>query len=102
MSAALSSAARSQFAQPSEYKNGASLATPGACGMKLTCLPMLFALATLIMPLSAALGQKVKPSQLRIALIGDSTVASYANPPADRPDLTGWGQVLGELFEDHV
>ena len=39
---------------------------------------------------------------IRIALIGDSTVASYAKPPEDRPDLTGWGQVLGELFQEHV
>ena len=39
---------------------------------------------------------------IRIALIGDSTVASYDKPPADRPDLTGWGQVFGELFDDSV
>lgn len=39
---------------------------------------------------------------VRVALIGDSTVASYARPPEDRPELTGWGQVLGELFEPHV
>jgi lysophospholipase L1-like esterase len=43
---------------------------------------------------------KAKP--IRIALIGDSTVASYPKPPADRPDLAGWGQVLGELFTDKV
>lgn len=40
--------------------------------------------------------------KVRIALIGDSTVASYARPPADRPDLTGWGQVFGELFDERV
>ncbi len=40
--------------------------------------------------------------RVRIALIGDSTVASYANPPKDRPDLTGWGQVFGEFFTDRV
>lgn len=39
---------------------------------------------------------------LRVALIGDSTVASYPNPPADRPDLTGWGQVFGEFFTEQV
>lgn len=39
---------------------------------------------------------------VRIALIGDSTVASYDKPPADRPTLTGWGQVLGEFFDDSV
>jgi lysophospholipase L1-like esterase len=41
-------------------------------------------------------------NRVRIALIGDSTVASYPKPPADRPDLTGWGQVLGEFFTDQV
>lgn len=39
---------------------------------------------------------------MRIALIGDSTVASYEKPPADRPDLTGWGQVFGEFFDGSV
>lgn len=42
------------------------------------------------------------PKPLSIALIGDSTMASYAKPPADRPDLTGWGQVFGESFEAGV
>jgi lysophospholipase L1-like esterase len=37
-----------------------------------------------------------------IAIIGDSTAASYPKPPADRPDLTGWGQVFGEFFTDQV
>lgn len=39
---------------------------------------------------------------VRIALIGDSTVASYDQPPPDRPDLTGWGQVFGEFFDQRV
>jgi lysophospholipase L1-like esterase len=39
---------------------------------------------------------------LRVVLVGDSTVASYAKPPKDRPDLTGWGQVLGEFFDRSV
>lgn len=38
-------------------------------------------------------------SALRVAIIGDSTVASYSNPPANRPALTGWGQVFGEFFD---
>jgi predicted acyl esterase/lysophospholipase L1-like esterase len=42
------------------------------------------------------------PRPVRILLIGDSTVASYPKPPADRPDLTGWGQVFGEFFTDNV
>ena len=40
--------------------------------------------------------------KLRIAMVGDSTMASYPNPPKDRPDLTGWGQVFGEFFTDRV
>jgi lysophospholipase L1-like esterase len=55
-----------------------------------------------LMASGAVQGQETKDKPIRIALIGDSTVASYPNPPADRPDLTGWGQVLGELFQDHV
>jgi lysophospholipase L1-like esterase len=39
---------------------------------------------------------------LRIALIGDSTAASYPKPPADRPTLTGWGQVFGQYFGQSV
>lgn len=39
---------------------------------------------------------------LRIALVGDSTVASYPKPPTDRPGLTGWGQVFEEFFCDKV
>lgn len=42
------------------------------------------------------------PKPVRILMIGDSTMASYANPPKDRPDLTGWGQVFGESFTDRV
>ena len=70
--------------------------------MKPNRLTLLFALAAVVVPLNAMLGQEVKHTPIRIALIGDSTVANYANPPADRPELTGWGQVLDELFEDHV
>lgn len=40
--------------------------------------------------------------QIRILMIGDSTVATYTKPPQDRPDLTGWGQVFGEFFNDDV
>lgn len=40
--------------------------------------------------------------QIRILLIGDSTVATYTKPPKDRPDLTGWGQVFGEFFNDDI
>lgn len=39
---------------------------------------------------------------IRILLVGDSTVASYAKPPADRPDMAGWGQMLPEFFNDQV
>ena len=36
--------------------------------------------------------------KIKIVLVGDSTMSSYPNPPKDRPDLTGWGQVFGERF----
>src|SRR5262245_10136326 len=39
---------------------------------------------------------------IKIALIGDSTVSTYKNPPADRPTLTGWGQVFDLFFHDAV
>ncbi|MBI3865693.1 MAG: hypothetical protein HY290_27790 [Planctomycetia bacterium] len=55
------------------------------------------AFALLLSPVAAADGPAV-----RIALVGDSTVASYEQPPADRPDLTGWGQVFGEFFDGRV
>lgn len=42
------------------------------------------------------------PAPLRIVVIGDSTAASYPNPPKDRPDLTGWGQVIGDYFDSRV
>jgi lysophospholipase L1-like esterase len=35
-------------------------------------------------------------------MVGDSTMASYPNPPKDRPDLHGWGQVFGEFFGPRV
>lgn len=35
---------------------------------------------------------------LRIVLAGDSTVASVAQPPKDRPTLAGWGQMLGDFL----
>lgn len=60
-----------------------------------------FVLAPLIIiPVAKARDRVSHP--IRIALIGDSTVASYSSPPPDRPDLTGWGQVLGEFFDVHI
>jgi len=37
-------------------------------------------------------------ANITILMIGDSTMASFENPPKDRPDLTGWGQVFGSHF----
>jgi lysophospholipase L1-like esterase len=54
-----------------------------------------------VVPLPA-FSQAEPPAKIRLLLIGDSTVASYPNPPADKPDMTGWGQVFGELFTDKV
>ena len=42
------------------------------------------------------------PRPMRIVVIGDSTAATYARPPADRPDLTGWGQVFQYYFSDEI
>ena len=39
---------------------------------------------------------------IKIAMIGDSTMASYPKPPEDRPSLTGWGQVFELSFNDQV
>ena len=62
--------------------------------MPRTIPPLLAALLFFVAPVTA--------SAPRLLLIGDSTVASYAKPPADRPTLTGWGQVFGEFFKDGV
>jgi lysophospholipase L1-like esterase len=35
---------------------------------------------------------------IKITLAGDSTVASVLHPSKDRPDLAGWGQMLGEFL----
>ena len=57
----------------------------------------------LVLPaLAVASGNPPTAKPIRIVLVGDSTVASYAKPPADKPDLTGWGQVFGDLFNDRV
>jgi len=58
--------------------------------------------------LAAALGlalpafSRADDKKIRIAMVGDSTMASYPNPPKDRPDLHGWGQVFGEHFTKRV
>ena len=41
------------------------------------------------------------PSPVRVVVVGDSTVASYKPDPA-KPPIAGWGQVLGESFNDKV
>ena len=59
------------------------------------------ALATIVVfSLPAFAGADDK--KVRIAMVGDSTMASYPDPPKDRPDLHGWGQVFGALFTDRV
>lgn len=55
-----------------------------------------------VLAMNAVAAEETAPKAIKIALIGDSTVASYPKPPADRPDLTGWGQVFGEFFTDRV
>jgi lysophospholipase L1-like esterase len=55
-------------------------------------------LLLLLVPAFASAEEK----KIRVAMAGDSTMASYPNPPKDRPDLHGWGQVFGEFFGDRV
>jgi lysophospholipase L1-like esterase len=59
---------------------------------------ILTALLLLAIPAFAQADDK----KIRIAMVGDSTMASYPNPPKDRPDLHGWGQVFGEFFTARV
>lgn len=63
---------------------------------------LLFRSCTFLLIAACLVPQARASERVRIVLIGDSTVASYPNPPADRPDLTGWGQVLGEFFTQEV
>lgn len=58
----------------------------------------LAALLVAALPGFAAADEK----KIRVAMVGDSTMASYPNPPKDRPDLHGWGQVFGDSFSDRV
>lgn len=53
--------------------------------------PLLFAASLFIASAFSA-------EPLKVVLAGDSTVASVPNPPKDRPDLAGWGQMLGEFM----
>jgi lysophospholipase L1-like esterase len=39
---------------------------------------------------------------IHIVLVGDSTVSTYDKRPPDKPDMTGWGQVFGDFFNDKV
>lgn len=63
-------------------------------------IPML--IGVLLSHVSAADEPSANRPPIRIVMIGDSTMASYPNPPADRPDLTGWGQVFHEFFGPEV
>lgn len=41
------------------------------------------------------------PDAIRIVIVGDSTVSSYKAEPG-KPSTAGWGQVIGESFNDRV
>jgi len=47
---------------------------------------------------------QLKPlgDKIRLAIIGDSTAASYSPSRSARSGLTGWGQVFAEWFNDRV
>ncbi|WP_278472448.1 rhamnogalacturonan acetylesterase [Gimesia maris] len=55
---------------------------------------------TLLVSLLSLTAQADAAPPVRILMIGDSTMATYNNPPKDRPDMTGWGQIFGEYFTD--
>lgn len=52
----------------------------------------------LVLPVVFALTASLNAEPLKVVLAGDSTVASVPKPPADRPTLAGWGQMLGEFL----
>lgn len=70
--------------------------------MQVSIRSGLYAVVVLVLLGLASRHVTAQQPPLRIVVIGDSTVASYLKPPADRPDLTGWGQVLGESFGPQV
>ncbi len=62
-----------------------------------------FVAVALCLSLVGATGSSVNGAEpVKVVMIGDSTMASYPKPPEDRPDLTGWGQVFGEFFNENV
>ena len=63
---------------------------------------LLFLAAFVVAPSAAQSAAAQETEPIRILMIGDSTMADYPKPPADRPDLTGWGQVFAERFTDRV
>ena len=65
-------------------------------------LAVVFVVSMLLHAVCLAQEGHVEHPPIRILMIGDSTMASYANPPKDRPDLTGWGQVFSERFSEQV
>ncbi len=68
--------------------------------MLTPALPRALVATTLLLALPALVNAEEK--KVRIAMVGDSTMASYPNPPKDRPDLHGWGQVFGACFGPRV
>jgi lysophospholipase L1-like esterase len=64
--------------------------------------PLPLVIPVILAAVSLAQGGPSALNPVCVVLVGDSTVASYANPPKDRPDLTGWGQVFGEFFNNQV
>ncbi len=65
---------------------------------------LLAGFAVFLLFFNACLAQEKQATlpPIRILMIGDSTMATYKNPPKDRPDLTGWGQVFAQRFNKQV
>ncbi len=77
---------------------------PALSGMLLPGLALVLAAAVAVPTVALGGGEPgpIGAGAVTIAIIGDSTAASYPSPPPDRPELTGWGQVFGRFFDDQA
>lgn len=61
------------------------------------CICMLFAVMAV-----PGFAENNCPSRIRVHLLGDSTVCSYSSASNASKDITGWGQALEAMFNEHV
>ena len=72
--------------------------------MFMRCLSLLVGVLAFVIASTSTKAEDAasSPRPIKIVIVGDSTAATYLKPPADRPDLTGWGQVFDEYFKPEV